>query len=134
MGKSIRNVSPREATKLCAHGATILDVREEYVNQFKRFDVPVIIQIPLSRLSSEYPQLPGDKLLIVADSSGLRSTEAALLLKQKGFAHVANLAGGLVEWERDGMPLVIDKSERLSGSCVCQLRPRGKKGEEKAKG
>ena len=130
MAEGIHNLAPREAADLCAHGAVILDIREEYVNQFKRFDVPVVIQIPFSRLSNEYRQLPTGRPVIVADSSGLRSSEAAILLKEKGFAQVANLAGGLVEWERDGMPLATDKTEQLSGSCACQLRAREKKREE----
>ncbi len=47
--------------------------------------------------------------------------------KDKGFENIANMAGGLVEWERDGLPLKSDKSERLSGSCACMLRKREKK-------
>jgi hypothetical protein len=39
----------------------------------------------------------------------------------------ANLSGGLVDWEHSGLPIVIDINERLSGPCVCQLRPREKK-------
>ena len=125
----IRNLSPREASENCAGGAIILDIREEYISQFKKFGVPVVIQIPLRRLEREYAQLPKDKWIIVADSSGLHSKEACLLLNQKGFTQVSNLAGGLVEWERDGLPLVVDKSEKLSGSCACQLRAREKGNE-----
>ena len=131
--KGIQDLSPREAADLCAEGAALLDVREVYVNQFKRFDVPFVIQIPFSRLSNLYRQLPWDTLVIVADSSGLRSAEAVILLKEKGFKQLANLAGGLVEWERDGMPLATDKTEQLSGSCACQLRAREKKGEDNTK-
>jgi len=63
-------------------------------------------------------------VLIVADSVGLFSHEAMIILKDLGFENIINLALGLVEWERDGMPVMIDQNERLSGSCVCQLRPR----------
>jgi len=48
-------------------------------------------------------------------------------LLKKGFSNLANLAGGIVDWERDGLPLRIDRTEQLDGSCVCQLRPRNKK-------
>ncbi len=123
---AIRSLSPREASGCCAEGAIILDVREEYINQFKGFSAPVVIQIPLRQLESEYSRLPKDKLIIVADSSGLHSKEAIALLKGKGFTQLANLAGGFVEWERDGMPCVRDKSQQLSGSCACQLRAREK--------
>ena len=66
--------------------------------------------------------------LIFADSGGLRSKEAVVLLKDKGYKKIANMAGGIVEWERDGLPLKTNVEERLSGSCMCQLKPReGKK-------
>jgi hypothetical protein len=34
------------------------------------------------------------------------------------------MAGGIVDWERDGLPLKTNIEERLSGSCMCQLKPR----------
>jgi len=71
--------------------------------------------------------LPRDIPLIVSDSAGLRSHEAMEFLIKLGYQNIANLAGGIVDWERDGLPLRIDKTEQLDGSCVCQLRPRHKK-------
>jgi rhodanese-related sulfurtransferase len=123
----IHALSPREALAWCAEGAIILDVREEYVIEFKRFSVPETIQIPFSRFESAYEQLPKDKWIIVADSSGTISRQANIFLQQKGFTHLSNLAGGMVEWERDGMPLLVDNKEKLTGSCACQLRARERK-------
>jgi sulfur dioxygenase len=124
----IFNVSPREAFELCAKGAVIVDVREEYLNNFKNFDVPAILFIPISKLVQELSELPQEKYLIFADTVGLRSKEAVVLLKDKEFIKIANMAGGIVDWERDGLPLKTNIEERLSGSCICQLKPReGKK-------
>lgn len=109
------------------HGAVILDVREERLTGYKCFDVPQVIYLPKSKLSELYQDLPVDLPLIVADSVGLRSHEVMEFLAGKGFKNIANLAGGIVEWEHDGLPLKIDISEQLDGSCVCQLRPRHKK-------
>ncbi len=124
--RSIPNISPREAFNLSQQSAIILDVREDYYNQYKKFNSPEVIQISFSRLKDDYQKLPIDKLIIVADTSGLKSKEAAILLYQKGFSNLSNLAGGLVEWEREGLPIVIDNSERMTGSCACQLRKRNK--------
>jgi hypothetical protein len=33
-------------------------------------------------------------------------------------------SGGLVNWERDGMPVKIDKNFELNGACVCRLRTK----------
>ncbi len=30
----------------------------------------------------------------------------------------------IVDWERDGLPVKTNPEERLSGSCMCQLKPR----------
>lgn len=78
-------------------------------------------------LAETYLQLPKNKTLIFADAVGLRSREAVWFLKEKGIKNIANMAGGLVEWERDGLPLKVDKSEILTGSCMCTLRKRNKK-------
>jgi rhodanese-related sulfurtransferase len=131
VSSGILNVSPREAFELCGKGAVIVDVREEYLNNFKNFDVPEILFFPISKLVRKLPELPRDKYLIFADTVGLRSKEAVVLLKDKGFIKIANMVGGIVDWERDGLPLKTNIEERLSGSCMCQLKPRegGKKSE-----
>ena len=124
----IFNLTPRQAHASCLKGALLIDVREDYMNRFKMFDVPEVIYCPFSILEETYQHLPLEKPMIFADSAGLLSKEAVKLMKEKGLhVQTANLAGGLIEWERDEMPLIIDKSERLSGSCMCQLRPRDKK-------
>ena len=124
----ITNVTPRQAFSLCQKGAVIIDVRETSLSRFKMFGVPEVIYCPFSMLDKTFEYLPKDKPLIFADAAGLHSREAVRLLMEKGLVdRIANLAGGLVEWERDVLPLVVDQSEKLSGSCMCQLRPRNKK-------
>ena len=124
----ILNVTPRLALELCRKGALLVDVREADLSRFKMFDVPEIIYCPFSIMEETFHNFPADKPLIFADAAGLHSREATVLAIRNGIEdRVANLAGGLIEWERDEMPLIIDKSEKLSGSCMCQLRPRDKK-------
>ncbi len=121
------NLTPRNAYYEAKTGkALIVDVREATLTGYKRFDVPSVIYLPLSQIDSRFDVLPKDFPLIIADSAGLRSHEAMEILRAKGFTLIANLAGGIVEWERDGLPLIIDNKERLDGSCMCQLRPRNK--------
>lgn len=128
LSSGMLHVSPKETYELCRQGAVIVDVREEYMDRFKMFDVEEIIFCPYSILKDNYQDLPKDLPLIFADAVGLHSKEAVLFLKDKdkNFNNIANMAGGLVEWERDGLPLKVDKSERLSGSCACMLRKREK--------
>ncbi len=126
MSCGIFNVSPLEAFELCGKGALIVDVREEYLNNFKNFDVQEIICMPLSRMITDYANLPSDRYIIFADTVGLRSKEAVIFLKAKGYDKIANMAGGIVDWERDGLPIATDIRNRLSGSCMCQLKTREK--------
>jgi rhodanese-related sulfurtransferase len=124
----IYNLSPLQAHKLCLEGAIIVDVREEYLNRFKIFDVPGLIFCPKKRLTEFIDKLPTDKPLIIADASGIHSPEAVKTLMENGFSgNCPNLSGGLVDWEHSGLPIVINYEERLSGQCACQLRPREKK-------
>lgn len=122
------NLTPHEAFDESKDGgAVFVDVREERLTGYKNFDVPRLVHIPKSRMEKEYTNLPAGWSLIIADSVGLRSHEVMEFLLGKGFTNIANLAGGIVAWEQDGLPLKIDLSEQLSGSCTCQLRPRRKK-------
>lgn len=128
MSSGFRNLSPRDSYSEAAQGiAIIVDVREERLIGYKNFDVPRLIHLPRSRIEQDYINLPRELPLIIADTVGLRSHEVMEFLMARGFTNIANLAGGIVEWEQDGMPLKIDITEQLSGSCVCQLRPRNKK-------
>lgn len=122
------NLTPTDAYEACLNGAMLLDVRDPALTAFKQFGVPEFISCHHIKLKEFADHLPDNRVLIVADSAGLFSHEAMDILKDLGFENIINLAGGLVEWERDGMPVVVDKNERLSGSCVCQLRPRERKG------
>ena len=117
----ILHLSPKEAFQLYQQGAIMVDVREEYMNRFKMFNVKETIFCPKSILEEAYVELPKDQTLIFADAVGLRSKEAVLYLKERGFDHLANMAGGIVEWERLGLPIKTDTSQRLSGSCMCML-------------
>ncbi|MDD3741701.1 MAG: hypothetical protein PHH30_10695, partial [Bacteroidales bacterium] len=44
------HLSPREAFQICSEGAILIDVREDYLIDYKKFDVPVYFHISLSEL------------------------------------------------------------------------------------
>jgi rhodanese-related sulfurtransferase len=123
----VLNLTPAEGYVLCGKGAIIVDVREPYMNNFKMFHVEKVIYLPYSELNNSYKDLPEDQPLIFADAVGLKSREGVLFMKAHGYENVANMAGGIVDWERDGLPLTTDITNRLSGSCMCQLKARESK-------
>lgn len=124
--KGVRHISPKEAFDLCGKGAVMIDVREDYLNTFKTFDVHQLIRIPFSELKLKWTELSTENAFIFADSVGLYSHEAVDFMIEKGFKHIANMAGGIIDWEKDNLPMKINIRERLTGSCMCQLKPREK--------
>ena len=120
----VLNLTPTESFVLCKKGAAIVDVREEYMNAFKMFKVEKLFYLPYSQIEQFYEQLPHDIPLIFADAVGLKSREGVLFMMAHGYDNIANMVGGIVDWERDGLPINTDITARLSGSCMCQLKPR----------
>lgn len=123
---NIRHLSAREASEFITKGAVLIDIREDYLTDMKTFKVDNYIICPLSNFDENISALPKDKSFIVADSTGLKSKTIVEKLVQNGFHSVANLAGGIMDWERDGFPVSTDPNEQLSGQCPCMLKPMNK--------
>ncbi|MBF0408555.1 MAG: rhodanese-like domain-containing protein [Candidatus Riflebacteria bacterium] len=120
----IIHLSPREAHELANKGAIVVDVRDEMEMNGKKFTVPNLIYLPSKQFSENFASLPKDKPLILADSVGLKSKEAILFLMDKGYTNIANLNGGIIDWEKDKLPTEVDDDEILTGQCACKLRPK----------
>ena len=118
------NLTPKESFELCEKGAIIVDVREEYMTALKMFKVQKLFYLPFSELEQYFSDLPKDQPLIFADAVGLKSRDSVIFMETHGYENVANMAGGIVDWERDGLPINTDITARLSGSCMCQLKTR----------
>jgi rhodanese-related sulfurtransferase len=116
-------LSPREALPLCEAGAVMVDLRLESERNGRAFALPAVIERPYLELAAALDELPRDRPLILADCVGIRSKAAVPLLCEHGFETLAVLNGGMVDWDRDGMPIVLDRDAQLTGSCTCQLRP-----------
>jgi rhodanese-related sulfurtransferase len=120
------HISGAEALSEIRNGALLVDLRAPIETDYKKFDVPEVLYIPAPEFNVRQGELPRDRPLIIADSVGLGSKAAVRDLTARGFTNVANLNGGILDWEHDGMPIRIDQSKKLSGSCTCRLKPQGK--------
>ncbi|HRZ41756.1 MAG TPA: rhodanese-like domain-containing protein [Bacteroidales bacterium] len=127
----IIHVTPRVALELCRKGALIIDVRENYHSFLHTIDVEQHFFCPASELDTQMDLIPHDTPVIIADAAGLRSVEVVIALKNRGFDNIANLAGGILEWVRDDLPVIKNKKERMSGSCMCMLKYRERKPGQK---
>jgi rhodanese-related sulfurtransferase len=126
------SLSPREAFEYLQSGAAILDIRPEYETSFRVFDVPTVYYLPYNELRDKFSIIPMDIPLIIADSVGTKSIDIAQFLMMKGYTLIACLAGGIVEWDRAGLPLNKDVDYEMVGGCACRLQPQNPKVEGSA--
>ncbi|SHK12677.1 Rhodanese-related sulfurtransferase [Geosporobacter subterraneus DSM 17957] len=117
-------LSPRDAFIHLQNDAAILDIRPEYETDFRVFDVPNIFYLPYRSYRDQFHLIPKDIPLIVADSVGNKSMEVARYLVEQNYPQVFFLAGGMVAWDRDGLPLSKDKNYAMVGGCACRLKPK----------
>ncbi|MCB2060350.1 MAG: MBL fold metallo-hydrolase [Novosphingobium sp.] len=61
--------------------------------------------IPLGQLKDLAASLDRDRPVVTVCRSGARSAQAAVLLGKDGFAKVANLAGGMLRWRSQRLPV-----------------------------
>jgi rhodanese-related sulfurtransferase len=81
----------------------LVDVRE--ANEFATVRIPGAVLLPLSELQARYAELPHDRPLLLHCAAGKRSLVAAEFLKRNGYADVANVEGGIIEWQKAGLPV-----------------------------
>lgn len=120
----ITHLAPKVAFEMCRDGALMIDVRENYHSFLHTIDVQQLFYCPASELDAHLDHIPCDIPVIIADAAGLRSVEVVNKLKNKGFDNIASMAGGILEWVRNGLPVIQNKKERMSGSCMCMLKYR----------
>ena len=61
--------------------------------------------MPLGKLEAHTDELTGSRPLLLVCRSGARSGKACERLQQLGATYVANLAGGMIAWNRAGLPV-----------------------------
>jgi rhodanese-related sulfurtransferase len=82
----------------------VLDVREPV--EWHHGHIAGSVHVPLMELPGRLGDVPEGRVLVVC-RVGARSAQATAWLAQQGH-DVANLDGGLLEWEAAGRPMVSD--------------------------
>jgi len=99
-----------EPMALLEHGAQaqIVDVREapEFIDKLGH--LPGARLVPLSTLMERVDELDRERPVVAVCRSGVRSAQACVLLTKAGFGQVANLAGGMLRWKIEGLPVASD--------------------------
>ncbi|HKI99451.1 MAG TPA: rhodanese-like domain-containing protein [bacterium] len=105
MNSGFSQLSPDEAAQ--RKDLTVVDVRQKNELHGDLGHIPGSVHIPLDRLFSAGPPSkwkPETPLLVVC-RSGARSASAASQLAQMGFTDLYNLQGGMIAWNRAGLPV-----------------------------
>ncbi len=107
----IEDVTPGEAYALIQENRgnkdfIIIDVRtpEEYADG--HIEKAVNLDYYSETFRSELDKLDKSKTYLVYCRSGRRSAGALDMMKELGFDKVYNMAGGILEWEAAGLPVV----------------------------
>ena len=81
----------------------IIDVREPYEAQIATLGGKLI---PQNEVPQRLAEIDREREVIVQCRSGVRSQRIAEFLKQQGYPHVVNLAGGILAWSDEVDPSV----------------------------
>lgn len=80
----------------------VLDVRQP--DEYRAGHIRGAQLIPLSELQQRVGELPRDRKIVCVCRSGNRSSNATRLLAPLGF-DVVNMDGGMIAWQRAGLPV-----------------------------
>ncbi|MCY9694212.1 rhodanese-like domain-containing protein [Paenibacillus alginolyticus] len=74
----------------------LVDVREP--GEFKGGFIPGARNIPLSQINGRLAEIPKDRDVLLYCRSGMRSKNAARILRKNGYTKLAHLQGGIGAW------------------------------------
>lgn len=112
-------VSPAEAQRLIAAGATLVDVRG--ADEHARERIPGAVNRPLDRLGA----LPEGPLIFHCRSGARTDAAAARLAGAAGGAPCHRLAGGIEAWRGAGLPTALDRRQPIEIMRQVQLAAGG---------
>ncbi len=96
-------ITVAQAAQKRDQGAFILDVREP--SEWVQFHLTGATLIPLGDLPNRLGEIPRDRDVIVVCRTGHRSAQGRDILLKAGFTRVTSMAGGITQWQTQGLPL-----------------------------
>ena len=112
----VKEICPTTTQGRVKEGALLVDVRERDEVAALAYDVPNIINIPLTEFEERYNEVPKDKEVIMVCKGGGRSLRAAGFLVNHGYTNVVNMEKGIIRWVQKGFPTKGDTSSVISNT------------------
>lgn len=101
---SFLEVTPAEAQDKL-DGYHVVDVREQHEFHGPLGFIECAELVSLSTVEENAKRLEGTSSLLLVCRSGMRSAKACQILQGLGVGDVTNLAGGMIGWNRAGLPV-----------------------------
>ncbi|MBL7977285.1 MAG: rhodanese-like domain-containing protein [Bacteroidetes Order II. Incertae sedis bacterium] len=114
----VKEICPTTTQEWVKSGALLVDVREKDEVRELAYDVPNIINIPLSEFEERFNEIPKDKDVVMVCKGGGRSLRAAGFLVNHGYDKVVNMQHGIARWVQKDFPIKGNTSI-VSGSDSC---------------
>ena len=129
--KLVNEICPTTTQGWVKNGALLVDVREKEEIAQLAYDVPNIINIPLSVFEDHFSEIPKDKEVVMVCRGGDRSLRAAGFLINHGYDpnKVVNMQHGIIRWVQKGFPTKGDTSSvfgNVQNSGCCGTTPTPK--------
>jgi len=83
----------------------VIDVREPEEFTGALGHIAGAVLVPLGSLMAKMSMIEKEKPVVMVCRSGARSAQATVLLRNAGYAKVANLAGGMLRWRAQRFPV-----------------------------
>lgn len=97
--KGLKNLSPDQFQDELKgnRNYVLIDVREP--GEVKQGYIPGAINIPLSEMKQRVGEIQKSDCVYLYCRSGMRSKQAARILKKNGFNELSHLQGGIISWK-----------------------------------
>jgi len=108
-GETITAVSPAEAQQLIFQREDLVVIDVRTLRERERSAIDGSIHITMREVFGDTISWPYNKPLLLYCAVGGRSAAAAGWLQKQGYTKIYNLAGGIIEWQKQGLPIVTTK-------------------------
>ncbi len=111
----VQEICPTTTQEWVKNGALLVDVREVDEVKTLAYNVPKIINIPLSEFDIRFKEIPKDEVVVMVCRGGGRSLRAAGFLINNGYNpdKVVNMKLGITQWVKKGFPTIGDTNDVL---------------------
>lgn len=105
---AVQEITPQEAfAELDSGDAVLIDTREPH--EYAESHIEDANLIPPALVAANIEEKVPDKSarVLLSCRSGVRSVTAAEVLMSMGYEDVASVAGGILQWQEDGLPVIM---------------------------